>query len=156
MSSLRVGRRIADDILASQHETFQVEADKFKYKEMPRPLSYYYRPHQYATVQPKEMKIIYDFTVPYDHVLHIHQVANNYFVDTVSEWKIDGATFEKVLRFIADINNPPVIKDRYIVAYHSVAWNTTNNSNKAILSEVLIDGIVYHIDDWKAVVGIAT
>jgi len=152
--SLDIGRQIAQEILKSQSRTSIIgqPPEQAGFKEHPRPLSYYYTPHQYQTIEAGDTVTLFDFVVPGSHVLHVHQVANNWYEDTYSEWKVDGARFEKVERWISSINTPLVIKDRFVCAYKNVKWITFNKSDGSILSEVLIDGIVYHLDDWKKIV----
>jgi len=126
---------------------------RMTFTELPRPLSYYYQPHKYVTIPGGYKATLFDFPVPGNHVLHIHQIANNWFNDTYSDWSIDGARFEKVERWISSLNAPLTVKDRYIVAYKNVKWITFNNGKDAIISEVLIDGVVYLLDDWKNLIG---
>ena len=89
------------------------------------------------------------FYVPGNHVFHIHQVANNFFTDTYSHWIVDGARFEKVERFIADINSPLDVRNRYICSYSSVKWITYNNSKEAVISEILMDGVIWLLTDFQ-------
>jgi len=152
--SVDIGRQIAQEILKSQTRTSIIQPpEKGGFKEQPRPLSYYYNPHQYATVEAGETETIYDFTVPGSHVLHVHQVANNWFEECYADWKIDGARFERVERWISSINTPLVIKDRCILAYKNVKWIFYNKCDEDVLAETLIDGIIYHVDDIKKVIG---
>jgi len=157
--SLEEGQKIAQAILQAQMIAREIPPatiggdGKIELKEQPRPLSYYYRPHKYKTVEPGTHEIIYDFNVPGNRVFHIHQVANNWFRDTFSEWKLDGVRLEKVERWISSINSPLVIKDRFLVAYHNVKWITYNNSDSAIISEALLDGLVWALPDWLKVRG---
>lgn len=149
--SLEYGRRIAETILEAQSRELQTEKEvkQARFKELPRPVSYYYDPHRYATVEAGETKTLYDFKLPKNRVFHIHQVANNWFHDTYSIWKLDGARVEKVERWISSINSPLVIKDRYLVAYNSVKWITVNNSLESIISETLLDGLVWLLSDFE-------
>lgn len=149
--SLEIGQRIAEEILRNQARKQQAVADKTvaTWKELPRPLSYYYRPHQYATISSKTTQTLFDFTLRKNHVLWIMQVASNWWETTWSEWKVDGEAIDKVERWISNINTPLVIKDRYLLAYKNVQWIVHNDSQVQIIAEVLIDGVVYHLDDWK-------
>ena len=131
-------------------------ADRLKEKpfvETPKPLAYYYKPHQYETVPAGEHVVIYSFNVPPEHVLHIEQVANNWFEDTYIEWEVDRVLMEKIERFLASINSPVDIRHRYIIAKDKVQWTAYNNSTEDIISEVVCDGTIYHINDWKRMLG---
>ena len=152
--SLSHAERIAESIILAQ-EIARLQTAKVQngFKEMPRTLAYYYRPHQYATVAPGETKIIYDFNVPSNHVFHILQVGNTYFFNTYSIWRVDGVNLERVERIISDINSPLQIGDRQLYAFQNVRWITHNDSDESIISNVLIDGKIYHIDDFKKLLG---
>jgi hypothetical protein len=153
-------RRIAEAIIQGQviGQNIKIEVPassngKFTFKELPRPLSYYYQPHKYVTIPGGFKATFFEWWLPDNHVLHIHQVANNFFMDTYSDWIIDGVRFEKVERWISSLNAPLNVKDRYIVAYKNVKWITFNKGKEDIISEVLIDGVVYLLDDWKSLLG---
>jgi len=149
--SIDIGRRIAHEILQSQTRTPILEQppEKAGFKEQPQPLSYFYPPHHYETVEGSDSLVLYDLKVPPGHLFHIHQVANNWFEDCFADWKIDGARFERVERWISSINAPLVIKDRFILAYNSVKWIFYNQSDESVIAEVLIDGMIWLYDDWK-------
>ena len=149
--------RLAFAIIQGQEIARQIQPalknqQQQQFQETPRPLAYYYPPHHYVSISPKTKTTIYEFTVPPNHVFHIHQIANNWFTDTYSIWSIDGTVFEKVERWISSINAPLTIKDRYIVAYNNVRWTTYNNSRNTIISEVVLDGEIYLVADYKNII----
>lgn len=116
----------------------------------PRTVAYYYRPHQIKNVASYSSEIVYDFSLPTNKIFHIHRIANNWYENTYSIWKVDGVSIEdRIERFISDINSPLNIKDRYLVARNNVKWITFNNSSKAIVTEVLIDGVVWDVVEWE-------
>lgn len=155
--SLEHAKRIAEAILQAQliGRTIQPVIPKpFQFEEAPRPLSYYYQPHQHKSVEANTSEMIFEFTVPPGHLLHLHQIANNWYVDSYAHFEIDGARIETVERVISHINTPLDISHRYIVANNRVTWKTFNNSSEAIESHCLIDGVIYLVSDWKRKVGL--
>jgi len=151
-----MGQRIAESIVRKQREQQTAQAQQqqqppqsSEWHELPRPLAYYYQPHQFQQIPPQTKQVLYDFTLRDNHVLWIMQVASNWWDSTWSEWRIDGATIETVYRWINNINSPLVVSDRYLIAYKTVQWIVHNDSDVSIMAEVLLDGVVYHLEDWK-------
>lgn len=156
--SLEDGKKIADAILLAQligreipKPTITQDGKIVQFKEQPRPLSYYYTPYRHAWVGENETKIIFEFNLPSNRALHIHQIGNNQYYDSFSEFKIDGTTYERVERIIGEVNNPLNVRGRYIIAYHHVKWITTNQGKDSILAAIVIDGTIYHVDDIQKI-----
>jgi hypothetical protein len=165
MSTLEHGKRIAEliiqgQIIAKNIKPIVLPAPSIPqpqpspsptYKEMPKALNTFYNPHEYVTVPSGQSKTVWEYTVPPNYVLHIEQIGTNWYRDTYLEWFIDGRLREKIERFYGEINSPVDIRRKIIYATKNVKWVATNNSTKTIISEVLMDGTLYNVEDWPTV-----
>ena len=155
---LEHGLRLAEAIIQSKMiaEKIQVaipkpEEELLVFKEIPKPLNQFRNPHGYATVPAGERVTVWNFDVPPDHVFHIEQIGTNWFEDTYLLFLIDGSERERVEHFYGSINAPQDVSRRFIHARHNVRWIAVNNSSDDVVYEVLMDGTIYHKDDWEKV-----
>jgi len=157
MDILEHGLRLAETIIQSKKVAEKIQAElkielpkpEYVFKELPKPLSAYYNPHQYKTVTTGDRVTVWYFKVPPNHIFHIEQIGANWFEDCKWLFEVDGNVQETIDRFYGGgINAPLDVKHRFIYASQSVRWIFENNSSDDVIAEVLCDGSVYLRDDF--------
>ena len=154
MSLYEHAKKAAEAILMGQEVAKSVQPapppQQIELKEVPKALSYYYSPHHYLAVSPNEHETIYEFEVPPNHVFHIQLVGNNFFYGTYSIWEVDGVIMgERIERVLGSVNSALNISGWRLAARNNVRWTTYNESKDEIISEVVLDGVVYLAADWE-------
>jgi hypothetical protein len=157
------GKRIAELIIQSQDIAYKlkqyipsppiIEEEKPVFVELPKPLHMFYNPHQSLTVNAGDRATVWFFSVPTNHIFHIEQIGTNWYPDTYLLFEVDGSQREKIERFYGEINAPLDVRHRYITARHDARWIAVNNSDEDVVYDVLMDGTIYHIEDWPKMVG---
>ena len=154
---LEHGMRLAEAIIQAKKIAEKIEVIpteiptpevKYIFKELPKPLSAYYNPHQYSTVTAGERVTVWYFKVPPNYVFHIEQIGTNWFEDCKWLFEVDGNVQETVERFYGGINSPIDVRHRFIYARRSVRWVFINNSSDDVIAEVLCDGTIYLAEDF--------
>ena len=106
--------------------------------------------HQVNTIPIGETRTIFFFQVPESCRAFIDKIGNTDFVGARHEFKIDGQIVEtQIAREVGLVNKPAIIDPPYYVR-STIEWITQNSGTALMTQEVLIDGLLYHHAEWKA------
>lgn len=98
-------------------------------------------PYQYKTVEIGEKVIVWDMPVSGGYVAFIDKVSVDWYVDTFTEFIIDGILKEKIQRTILDVDSVRLEPyDPPLIAEKRVRFIVTNNSDADIVPGILCDG----------------